>query len=75
MDDREIDALVAQANALVPRLNALLTNNDCDVALASIAKLIALYLETMPEDEREAELQSWLWLVRKFAGMTKRPDA
>ena len=75
MRDSEIDALVAQAQSLAPRINVLLQNQDLDVALAALATLLAAYLKTLPEDEREAELQDWLRLVRRFVRPGERHDA
>jgi hypothetical protein len=67
MRDSDIERLMEEANALAGRVNFLFQRKDVDVVLAAIGAVLASYLQTLPEGEREAELQDWLRLVRKLA--------
>lgn len=67
MDD--IDRLMEHAGKLLFRVNFVLQNEDVDLVLGILGKLLALHLRTLPHEEREAELEDWLRLVRKLSGM------
>lgn len=79
MRDSDIDELVGEAmveaNALAARVNTLFQRKDLDAVLGAMAVLIASYLKTMPVNEREAELQHWLRLVRSLAQIGGRGNA
>lgn len=79
MRDSDIDELVGEAmveaNALAARVNTLFQRKDLDAVLGAMAVLIASYLKTMPVNEREAELQNWLRLVRSLAQIGGRGNA
>lgn len=68
----DADAGIARAHALATRLNRQLHMADADEALAAIAALISGYLMTCPVEEREAELEDWLRLVRSLSEIGPR---